>query len=70
MEVPNKWRGKSMNTGGIVEGLLISRHSRHYLPVILDAWGREHQIQPDKLFKLAGYDENGNEVYKSWRNGK
>ncbi len=62
MEVPNKWRGKRLLLNqDIVYGTLTNRG-------IWTAIANEKgvfRVIDDSLQKLAGYDENGNEVYRS-----
>ena len=67
MEVPNKWRGVTLGTGDYVTGV-INIFSPNKM-VITDESGRDYRVDAEKVFKLAGYDMNGEEVYRSWKNG-
>lgn len=65
MEVANKWRGLCLfalpEKKKYVYGELIKRGK---YPAIVDKNGW-HVVVPETLCKLAGYDEEGNEVYRS-----
>lgn len=62
MEVPNKWRGKRLLLNqDIVYGTLTNRGN---WTAIANKDGI-FRVFDDSLQKLAGYDENGNEVYRS-----
>lgn len=63
MEIPNKWRGISRLTGKYIYGTL---HKFTFATMIYDA-GVYHTVKKSSLAKLAGYDENGNEVYRSYK---
>lgn len=61
MEVPEKWRGLSKLTGKVIYGTL---HKFSFATMIYHN-GVYHTVYKSSLAKLAGYDENGNEVYRS-----
>lgn len=63
MEVPEKWRGKRTLNGEYIYGTLLSKH---FGLLIYDGRGYA-KVEPQSLCKLAGYDENGNEVYRSYK---
>ena len=64
-KIPFKYRGKSAHPydDRIFEGKLLLRH---YAPFIE---GEDFciKVDPDTIQKLAGYDKDGNEVYKSYK---
>ncbi|MBQ7199223.1 MAG: hypothetical protein IJS29_08180 [Selenomonadaceae bacterium] len=64
MEVPEKWRGKRLLLNqDIVYGTLTNRG---IWTAIANKDGI-FRVFDDSLQKLAGYDENGNEVYRSYK---
>lgn len=64
MEVPEKWRGKRLLLNqDIVYGTLTNRG---IWTAIANKDGI-FRVFEDSLQKLAGYDENGNEVYRSYK---
>lgn len=60
MEVPNKWRAFRFVNGKEVVGTLTRRG---IFAAIANKDG-VFRVQEDTLQKLAGYDENGNEVWQ------
>ena len=64
MEVPEKWRGKRLLLNqDIVYGTLTNRG---IWTAIANKDGI-FRVFDDSLQKLAGYDENGHEVYRSYK---
>ena len=61
MEVPNKWRGKRLVNGEYVSGVLF----KNSVGALINDGSGYVQVDPKSLSKLAGYDEEGNEVYRS-----
>ena len=61
MEVPNKWRGAKTNSGEPVFGTL-TKSSYWYAIANKDGI---FKVFSNSLAKLAGYDAEGNEVYRS-----
>ena len=60
-KVPNKWRGERINGAGAIYGTLFIRQIG---TLIYDGVGWA-KVKPESLSKLAGYDAEGNEVYRS-----
>lgn len=64
MEVPNKWRGLAFFKLPKKQYVYCELIKLSKFPYIQDKNGW-HVIASNTLEKLAGYDENGNEVYRS-----
>ena len=58
--VPIKFRGKRIDTGEYVFGDLL----QGVVTKIVNSFA-EYFVDKESVAQLAGYDENGNEVYKS-----
>ena len=64
-KIPFKYRGKSAHPydDRVFEGSLLLRSYASFI------YGEDFciKVDPDTIQKLAGYDKDGNEVYKSYK---
>lgn len=63
MNIPIKFRAKTLK-GEFVFGDFISRGPEAGRPGIIDEQDFYHEVDPDTVVQLVGYDEDENEVYE------
>jgi len=61
MEIPNKYRGIRKLTGKPIYGELY----RFSFATMIKTDGIFYPVKPKSVCKLAGYDKDGNEIYRS-----
>ena len=62
MKIPDKWRGRRILNDEEISGELVKNQLGYLIRV---EGGGYAKVKPESLSKLAGYDEEGNEVYRS-----
>lgn len=61
---PIKFRGRDIDSGKSVCGDFVHVVPMSSFPGIIDCDGIVHDVAPDTIAQLVGYDSNGSEVYE------
>ena len=63
MKIPIKFRGRDLNIDKRHYGSFVHTAPMSSFPAIVDDNGMIHEVDPDSVVQLVGYDVEGNEVY-------
>lgn len=64
MKIPIKFRGRRIDNGEFVYSVYVKSVPMSSFPGIVDDDDYIHDVDPDSIAQLVGYDANGKEVYE------